>query len=119
MAIQGYKGSVTAGGVDVTTFADAGWSSSCQANKTWSGSITATFTGGVDTGEAAIVAGLMDGTAVDLELITDAPTAGTAGRYSGSAIITGMPITNEVSGCIIVTFPFQGNGVLTVEANPV
>jgi len=133
MSIQGYKGSVTVGAADVgsasawsldmqagdtdtTTFADDGWSSSCVGLKSWSGSITCTFTAGADTGEAAIVTAFEAGTAVALDLITGA-TTGTAGHYSGNADITGFPVASEVSGCIIVTFTFKGKGELTIAAN--
>ncbi len=133
--IQGYRGAVTiatedvgsasawsldmqASDTDTTTFADAGWSSSCAGLKSWSGSITCSFTAGEDIGEAAIIAAFESGTPVALELITGAaPTTPTAGMYSGEAVITGFPITNEVSGCVIVTFAFKGNGALTIAPN--
>lgn len=136
MAIQGYNGSVTVGAVavgsasiwsldmtadptDVTTFADAGWKSSCGGLKSWRGNITCTFTGGEDTGEASLIASFEAGSTVALELLTGATGAGTAEKFSGNAVVTGFPITSDVNGCIVVTFAYEGQGALTIAALPV
>lgn len=137
MALKGYDGSVTVGGTavgtakiwslditanetDDTTFADGGWSSSCAGLKQWGGSITVVFDAGVDAGEAALIASIVDGTEVALVLNTGAAAAaGTAGQFLGNAVVTSMPITNDVSACIEVTFAFSGRGALTVQAIPV
>ena len=133
MAIQGYNGSVTAGAsevgtasiwtldmtadtTDVTTFADAGWKSSCGGLKSWSGSITCTFSGGDDAGEALLIGSFTAGSTVALVLETGATGSGTAEKFSGNAVVTGFPITNDVNGCIVVTFAFEGQGALTLAA---
>lgn len=133
MAIQGYNGNVkvgasavgtasiwsldmTADTTDVTTFADNGWKSSCGGLKSWSGSITCTFSGGEDTGEAALIASFTAGSSVALVLETGATGSGTAEKFSGNAVVTGFPITNDVNGCIVVTFAYEGQGELTISA---
>ncbi len=137
MALKGYDGSVTVGGTavgtakvwsldmsanetDSTTFSDGGWSAVCSGLKTWGGSITVVFDAGVDGGEANLIASFVDGTEVALVLNTGAATAtGTAGQFLGNAVVTSMPITNDVNSCIEVTFGFSGRGALTVQAIPV
>jgi len=133
MAIQGYLGSVTAATedvasasiwsldmtadtTDVTTFADAGWKSSCGGLKSWSGSITCTFTGGSDTGEAALITSFTAGSTVALVLETGSVGSGAVEKFSGNAVVVGFPITNDVNGCIVVTFTFEGQGALTMAA---
>ncbi len=133
MAIQGYNGSVKVGAntvgtasswtldmsadtTDVTTFADNGWKASCGGLKSWSGSITCTFSRGEDTGEAALIASFTAGSTVALELLTGATGTGTSEKFSGNAVVTGFPITNDVNGCIVVTFAYEGQGELTIAA---
>jgi len=131
--IVGHSGSCTAGGtavgtarawtmnltsdtVDTTTFADGGWKANTQTLKGWAGNITVVFDGGADTGEAALIASITSGATVALELLTSASGSGTAEKYSGSANVVGLPITNEYSGVIIVSFDYPGTGALTVAA---
>lgn len=133
MAITGHSGSCTVGAsaiteakawsldvsqdvADITNFSSAGWKESAATLKSWSGSITVLFDGGADTGQAALIAGATSGTSVALVLTTSAAGAGTSEKFSGSAIITSMPITNEVSGIIEVSFSFTGTGALTQAA---
>ena len=137
MALKGYDGSVTVGGTavgtakiwsldmsanetDSTTFADGGWSATCAGLKTWGGSVTTVFDAGDDAGEAALIASFVDGTEVALVLNTGAAsTVGTAGQFLGNAVVTSMPVVNDVTACIEVTFGFSGRGELTVQAIPV
>ena len=131
MALQGYNGSVLVGATtvasasawtldmqasvnDVTTFADGGWSNSCAGLRSWSGTITCTFTAGTDAGEALLIDSFKAGTQIALELNTPASSAAPAGAYEGNAVVTGFPITNEVAGCLVVTFAFTGQGALTI-----
>jgi len=107
---------MTADTTDVTTFADAGWKSSCGGLKSWSGNITCTFSGGDDTGEAALIASFTAGSTVALVLETGATGTGTAEKFSGNAVVTGFPITNDVNGCLVVTFAYEGQGALTIAA---
>ena len=132
-AIVGYSGSCTVGAssvgtakawsvditgetVDTTNFASNGWKESVATLKSWSGSITVNFDGGADSGEAAIIAGLTSGSSVALVLQTGATGSGTAEKFSGSANVTSMPITNDVNGIIEVSFSFEGTGALTLAA---
>lgn len=132
--IIGHSGSCTAGGsavgtakawslditgetVDTTNFASNGWKESVQTLKSWSGSITVIFDGGDDTGEAALIAGLTSGSSVALVLDTSATGAGTSEKFSGNAIVTSMPVTNDVNGIIEVAFSFEGTGALTLAGN--
>lgn len=132
-AIVGYSGSCTVGAssvgtakawsvditgetVDTTNFASNGWKESVSTLKSWSGSITVNFDGGADSGEAAIIAGLTSGSSVALVLQTGATGSGTAEKFSGSANVTSMPITNDVNGIIEVSFSFEGTGALTLAA---
>lgn len=136
MAILGHSGSVTAGGssvgnakiwsldltkdtVDTTTFADGGWKDTTATLKGWSGSITCIFEGGDDSGEAELIGNLWDGTGAEvaLELLTSATGTGTYEKFSGNAMVTTAPITNDVNGVIEVSFNFVGKGVLTAAAN--
>lgn len=137
MSLKGYDGSVTVGGTavgtakvwsldmsanetDSTTFADGGWSATCAGLKKWGGSITVMFDGGVDGGEAALIASFVNGAEVALVLNTGAGTAvGTAGQFLGNAVVTSMPVTNDVNSCMEVTFGFSGRGALTVQAIPI
>ena len=132
--MQGFGGSVTVGAsavgtakvwsldmsanmTDSTKFSDAGWATSCAGVKKWSGSITVMFDAGGDAGEAALIAGFLAGTTVALVLITQGSSGtGTAEKFSGNAFVTSMPITNDVSSCLEVTFGFEGAGALTVAA---
>jgi len=133
MAIIGHSGSCTVGGsavteakawslevsqdvADVTSFASSGWKESAATLKSWSGSITVIFDGGGDAGQAALIAGVTSGSSVALELLTSATGSGTSEKFSGNAIITSMPITNEVAGIIEVSFNFTGTGALTQAA---
>lgn len=134
MSIQGYKGSVKVGTntvgtakiwsldmsaneTDATTFSDGGWSAVCAGLKTWSGSVTVVFDAGVDSGEAGLIASFVGGTEIALTLSTGATAGtGTAGQFVGNAVVTSMPITNDVNSCIEVTFGFSGRGALTVQA---
>ena len=132
-AIVGYSGSCTVGAssvgtakawsvditgetVDTTNFASNGWKESVSTLKSWSGTITVNFDGGADSGEAAIIAGLTSGSSVALVLQTGATGSGTAEKFSGSANVTSMPITNDVNGIIEVSFSFEGTGALTLAA---
>lgn len=133
MAITGYSGSCTVGGslvtaakawsldvtqetADTTNFSSNGWKESTATLKSWSGSITVIFDGGDDAGQAALIAGVTSGAAVALVLSTDASGLGTSEKFSGNAIVTSMPITNDVNGIIEVSFAFEGTGALTQEA---
>lgn len=132
-AIIGHSGSCTAGGsavgvakawsvditgetVDVTDFSSGGWKESVQTLKSWSGSITVIYDGGEDTGVAGLITGLTAGSTVALVLQTSATGTGTAEKFSGNALITSMPVTNDVNGIIEVSFSFEGTGALTLAA---
>ena len=137
MSIKGYSGSVTVDATEVgtakiwsldmsasetntTTFADGGWSAVCSGLKTWGGSITVVFDAGADTGEDGLIQSFIDGSQIALILNTGAGTAiGTAGQFLGNAVVTSMPITNDVNSCLEVTFGFSGRGALTIQAIPV
>lgn len=133
MAIKGYNGSCTVGGnsvgsakawsldvtqetVDTTNFGSSGWKESAPTLKSWSGSITVIFDGGDDAGQASLIAGVTSGTAVALELLTGATGSGTSEKFAGNAVVTSMPITNDVNGIIEVSFSFEGTGALTQSA---
>ena len=133
MAIKGYAGSCTVGGtevtaakawslditqdtVDVTNFSSNGWKESQATLKGWSGSITVIFDGGDDAGQGNLIAGVTSGSSVALALLTDASGSGTSEKFSGNAIVTSMPVTNDVNGIIEVTFAFEGTGALTQAA---
>jgi len=103
--------------VDTTTFASGGWKESAATLKAWSGTITVLFDGGADTGEASLITGITTGATVALELITSATGSGTAEKYSGDALVTSMPITNDVNGIVEVSFSYEGTGELTLAAN--
>ena len=134
MSIKGYGGSVKAGIVEVgtakvwsldmtasetdsTTFADGGWSATCAGLKTWGGSITVMWDAGADAGEDALIQAFIAGSEVALTLLTEAATGtGTSESFAGNVVITSMPITNDVSSCVEVTFGFSGRGALTITA---
>ena len=102
---------------DTTNFASSGWKESVATLKAWSGTITVIFDGGADTGEASLITGITSGATVALELITSATGAGTSEKFSGDALITSMPITNDVNGIVEVSFSYEGTGALTQAAN--
>lgn len=129
MAIKGYSGSVTvetgAMGnakswsldisqetVDTTNFGSSGWKESTATLNGWSGSITAIFDAS-GTAEGALQTGLTAGSSVALDLQMGGGT-GSYDKYSGSAIITGQSVTNDVNGIVEVTFNFEGTGAVTI-----
>lgn len=133
MAIVGYSGSctvdtdtvtqakawsltITQDTTDTTNFSSAGWKESTATLKSWSGTITVIYDGGDDDGQANLITGITTGAAVALVLNTSASGAGTAETFSGNAIVTSMPITNDVNGIIEVAFAFEGTGALTPAA---
>jgi len=102
--------------VDTTNFGSNGWKESTPTLKAWSGSITVIYDGGDDDGQAGLIAGVTSGSSVALVLSTSASGAGTAEKFSGNAIVTSMPVTNDVNGIIEVSFSFEGTGALTSAA---
>lgn len=129
MAITGHSGSVTVASgamgnakawsldvtqetVDTTDFDSSGWKESTATLNSWSGSITAIFDAS-GTAEGALQTGLTGGSSVALDLQLGGGT-GSYDKYSGSAIITGQSITNDVNGIVEATFSFEGTGALTI-----
>jgi len=129
MAITGHSGSVTVASgamgnakawsldvtqetVDTTDFDSSGWKESTATLNSWSGSITAIFDAS-GTAEGALQTGLTGGSSVTLSLQLGGGT-GSYDVYSGSAIITGQSITNDVNGIVEATFSFEGTGALTI-----
>ena len=129
MAIIGHSGSVTVATgamgnakawsldinqetVDITDFGSSGWKESAATLNSWSGSITAIFDAS-GTAEGALQTGLTGGSGVALDLQLGDGT-GSYDKYSGSAIITGQSVTNDVNGIVEVTFNFEGTGALTI-----
>jgi predicted secreted protein len=129
MAIIGHEGSVTVASgsmgnakawsldlsqetVDITDFDSNGWKESTATLNSWSGSITAIFDAS-GTAEGALQTGLTGGSSVALEL-TLGDGSGSYDVYSGSAIITGQSVTNDVNGIVEATFSFEGTGALTI-----
>jgi hypothetical protein len=65
------------------------------------------------TAEGALQTGLTGGSAVALDLqLGDG--LGSYDKYSGSAIITGQSVSNDVSGIVEVSFNFEGTGAITI-----
>jgi predicted secreted protein len=129
MAIVGHEGSVSVASgamgnakawsldvtqetVDTTDFDSNGWKESTATLNSWSGSITAIFDAS-GTAEGALQTGLTGGSSVALELTLGGGT-GSYDVYSGSAIITGQSVTNDVNGIVEATFSFEGTGALTI-----
>lgn len=131
MAITGHSGSVTVAGntsamgnakawslditqetVDTTDFDSSGWKESTATLNSWSGSITAIFdASGADEGD--LQTALLGGSSITLDLQLGGGT-GSYDKYSGSAIITGQSLTNDVNGIVEATFSFEGTGALTI-----
>ena len=108
---------MSANETDSTTFADGGWSSTCTGLKTWGGSITVQWDAGADAGEDLLIQAFFANTELALVLATEAATGtGTTETFSGNIVVTSMPITNEVSSCVEVTFSFAGRGAMTPAA---
>jgi hypothetical protein len=129
MAIIGHTGSVTVASgamgnakawsldisqetADITDFGSSGWKESAATLNAWSGSITAIFDAS-GTAEGALQTGLTAGSSVALDLQMGGGT-GSYDKYSGSAIITGQSVTNDVNGIVEVTFNFEGTGAVTI-----
>jgi hypothetical protein len=129
MAIIGHTGSVTVASgamgnakawsldisqetADRTDFGSSGWKESAATLNAWSGSITAIFDAS-GTAEGALQTGLTAGSSVALDLQMGGGT-GSYDKYSGSAIITGQSVTNDVNGIVEVTFNFEGTGAVTI-----
>jgi hypothetical protein len=129
MAIIGHTGSVTVASgamgnakawsldisqetADITDFGSSGWKESAATLNAWSGSITAIFDAS-GTAEGALQTGLTAGSSVSLDLQMGGGT-GSYDKYSGSAIITGQSVTNDVNGIVEVTFNFEGTGAVTI-----
>jgi len=131
MAIQGHTGSVQVGSAtmgnakawsldisqetaDVTDFGSSGWKESAATLKSWSGSLTAIFDA-TGTSEGALLGALTGGTTLALELHAGLTTDTEAyDKYTGTANITSMSITDDVNGIIEATFNFEGTGAITI-----
>ncbi len=75
----------------------------------WSGSLEGSYRAHDDTnGQIALQTAFLAGTPVTLNLYVDSTH-----YYSGSAIITGMPVKVDVGDKVGISFPFQGTGALT------
>jgi len=131
MAIQGHTGSVKVGNnvmgnakawsldisqetADITDFSSSGWKESTTTLKSWSGSLTAIFDA-TGSAEGSLVGALTGGTTLDLELNAgDTTDSESYDKYSGSANITSMSITNDVNGIVEASFNFEGTGAITI-----
>lgn len=82
------------------------WTDSETTVKSWSGNVEA-YLDPASTGQTALVLG----TAVALELYPH-DAAATTHYYSGTAIITGKPISASKGDFVSVTFNFEGKGAL-------
>ena len=97
---------------DVTTMDASGWKEYCSTLKGWAGSVTVLFDP-ADAGQIEAVAAFESGDSVALELILNEGGGVEEWTYSGSAIVTTMPIASDVSSLVEVTFDFQGTGAMT------
>ena len=128
--IKGYEGSVKAGSntigevknysleitadiVDTTTLGNNGWRENTPTLKGWSGSCQAYFDV-TDSGQGDLRNKLRVGETVDLVFYIGANQAGNI-KYSGSAVVKSVSITNDVSGLAEASFSFEGNGELSEE----
>lgn len=77
----------------------------------WNGSVECHLDEDDSTGQAAMTIGA----SVSLDLYPEGATSGDM-HYSGSAIITGVSISNAIGSTVTASFTFQGTGTLTKAA---
>lgn len=118
---KGYSGTVKAGATptsvgEVTSFSlthsadvketsalGSSFATNVATLQRWNGSVSANFDD-EDAGQALLVIG----GSVALEL-----NAGNAMKYSGTAVISELSISNDVAGIVTASFSFTGSGALT------
>lgn len=85
------------------------WRSHVTTLKSWDGEITCHFDDTDTNGQEALTVG----SSITLNVY---PEGDSSGEYelSGSAIITGVTITNELENIVERSFTFMGNGSLTI-----
>jgi len=89
------------------------WKTTEATIKGWSGNVEAYFDPADATGQGALEAG----DSVTLSLYPHAEGAG-ATYFTGTAIITGKPISAPKGDWVSVTFNFEGSGALTESVAP-
>jgi predicted secreted protein len=107
--IRSFSVDMTADTIEDSTMGDS-WRTYKSVLKTWSGSIDCYWDETDATGQGALVAG----TEVTLNLYPEGSTTGDK-YYTGTAIVTGMTVTQSFDGMVETTFSFQGNGALTLS----
>jgi hypothetical protein len=85
------------------------WQNTEATVKSWSGNVEA-YLDPADAGQDALI----PGATVTLELYPHETTTGAA-YYTGSAVITGRPISAPKGDWVSVTFNFEGTGALTED----
>lgn len=105
--IRSFSVDMTADTIEDSTMGDS-WRTYKSVLKTWSGSIDCYWDETDTTGQGALTAG----TEVTLNLYPEGATTGDK-YYSGTAIVTGMTVTQSFDGMVEASFKFQGTGILT------
>ena len=107
--IRSFSVDMTADTIEDSTMGDS-WRTYKSVLKTWSGSIDCYWDETDATGQGALTAG----TEVTLNLYPEGSTTGDK-YYTGTAIVTGITVTQSFDGMVETTFSFQGNGALTLS----
>jgi predicted secreted protein len=105
--IRSFSVDMTADTIEDSTMGDS-WRTYKSVLKTWSGSIDCYWDETDTTGQGALVAG----TEVTLNLYPEGATTGDK-YYTGTAIVTGLTVTQSFDGMVECSFKFQGTGTLT------
>ena len=84
----------------------------------WSGSADIYFDSVNLTGGASVIAALMPtgGAVGDAPITVELYLDGTAGKFSGEAIVTGYTVNSSMDGMVEASISFQGSGACTFTA---
>lgn len=105
--IRSFSVDTTADTIEDSTMGDS-WRTYQSVLKSWSGSVDCYWDETDTTGQGALTAGAQ----VTLNLYPEGATTGDK-YYTGTAIVTGITVTQSFDGMVETTFSFQGTGALT------
>ena len=112
--IKNWSLDVGADMLDSTNFDSNGWKQFIAGLKEWSASAEGNYAVSTDaTGQKAIQDAWLAGTTLSIELRVGA----TFPKYTGSALVSSMPIEVPVDGIVGISVELQGTGALAYAAS--
>lgn len=112
--IKNWNLDLSADMLDSTNFDSNGWKQFIAGLKEWSASAEGNYTVNTDTnGQKAIQDAWLAGTSLSIELRVGA----TVPKYTGSVLISSMPVEVPVDGIVGISIELQGTGALGYTAS--